>query len=183
MNSIFLYVEKNGEITITGLKEGVSDTSIVIPETIDGMPVVEIGPKAFEFSTITDIKIGKNIKKIGEKAVYMCNKLRSVTWSLKCDVIPVDCFSGCSNLTQFDFSNIKRIEKRAFSESGLQKVCLPQNIECISGWTFSKCKELRSVEWNCKCDVIPVFCFLRCSNLTQFDFSNIKRIDRAAFYE
>ncbi|MEO3160940.1 leucine-rich repeat protein, partial [Ruminococcus bicirculans (ex Wegman et al. 2014)] len=94
MNSIFLYVEKNGEITITGLKEGVSDTSIVIPETIDGMPVVEIGPKAFEFSTITDIKIGKNIKKIGEKAFYMCNKLRSVTWSHKCDVIPVGCFFG-----------------------------------------------------------------------------------------
>jgi hypothetical protein len=69
MNSIFLYVEKNGEITITGLKEGVSDTSIVIPETIDGMPVVEIGPKAFEFSTITDIKIGKNIKKNRRKGL------------------------------------------------------------------------------------------------------------------
>ena len=250
MDSIFKHTENNGEAIITGLQRALTETSIFIPETINGIPVVEIGPEAFRFTSITDIKIGENIKKIGEKAFYMCEKLQSVTWHCQCDVIPVDCFSGCSNLTQFDFSNIKRIEKRAFSESGLQKVCLPQNIECIiegafsrcktlssvkwnckcdviptfcfykcrnltqfdfskikkvekcafsesglqkvclpqnieciSGWTFSKCKELRSVEWNCKCDVIPVFCFLRCSNLTQFDFSNIKRIDRAAFYE
>ena len=250
MDSIFKHTENNGVAIITGLQRALTETSIFIPETINGIPVVEIGPEAFRSTSITDIKIGENIKKIGEKAFYMCEKLQSVTWHCQCDVIPVDCFSGCSNLTQFDFSNIKRIEKRAFSESGLQKVCLPQNIECIiegafsrcktlssvkwnckcdviptfcfykcrnltqfdfskikivekcafsesglqkvclpqnieciSGWTFSKCKELRSVEWNCKCDVIPVFCFLRCSNLTQFDFSNIKRIDRAAFYE
>ena len=250
MDSIFKHTENNGEAIITGLQRALTETSIFIPETINGIPVVEVGPEAFRSTSITDIKIGENIKKIGEKAFYMCEKLQSVTWHCQCDVIPVDCFSGCSNLTQFDFSNIKRIEKRAFSESGLQKVCLPQNIECIiegafsrcktlssvkwnckcdviptfcfykcrnltqfdfpkikkvekcafsesglqkvclpqnieciSGWTFSKCKELRSVEWNCKCDVIPVFCFLRCSNLTQFDFSNIKRIDRAAFYE
>ena len=63
MNSIFNFTENNGEVIITGLKEGISDTSIVIPETIDGMPVTAIGAKAFEFTTITDIKIGKNIKK------------------------------------------------------------------------------------------------------------------------
>ena len=250
MSSIFKYTENNGKIIITGLQRALTRTSIFIPETINGIPVVEIGPEAFRSTSITDIKIGENIKKIGEKAFYMCEKLQSVTWHCQCDVVPVDCFLGCSNLTQFDFSKIKKVKKCAFSESGLQKVCLPQNIECIiegafskckmlssvkwnckcdviptfcfykcrnltqfdfskikkvekcafsesglkevclpenieciSGWTFSKCKELRSVEWNCKCDVIPVFCFLRCSNLTQFDFSNIKRIDRAAFYE
>ena len=183
MNSIFLYVEKNGEITITGLKEGVSDTSIVIPETIDGMPVVEIGPKAFEFSTITDIKIGKNIKKIGEKVFYMCNKLRSVTWSHKCDVIPVGCFFGCSNLMQFNFSGIKKIGGRAFYESGLQEVCLTGNTEIVSKKAFSCCKMLRTVIWNCKCNVIPVECFVRCSNLTKFDFLSVKKIEAYAFYK
>ena len=92
MNSIFLYVEKNGEITITGLKEGVSDTSIVIPETIDGMPVVAIGPQAFQSTSITDIKIGENIRETGRKAFYKCKKLSSATWNHKCDVIPADCF-------------------------------------------------------------------------------------------
>ena len=117
MNSIFNFTENNAEVIITGLKEGISDTSIVIPETIDGMPVTAIGAKAFEFTTITDIKIGKNIKKIGEKAFYKCNKLRSVTWSHKCDVIPVGCFFGCSNLMQFDFSGIKKLEDVHFMKA------------------------------------------------------------------
>ena len=174
MDSIFKHTENNGEAIITGLQRALTETSIFIPETINGIPVVEIGPEAFRSTSITDIKIGENIKKIGEKAFYMCEKLQSVTWHCQCDVIPVDCFSGCSNLTQFDFSNIKRIEKRAFSESGLQKVCLPQNIECIIEGAFSRCKTLSSVKWNCKCDVIPTFCFYKCRNLTQFDFSKIK---------
>ena len=117
MNSIFIYKEINGEVIITGLKEGVVTTSIVIPETIEGIPVVEIGPEAFRSTSITDIKIGANIKKIGEKAFYMCNKLRSVTWSHKCDVIPVGCFFGCSNLMQFDFSGIKKLEDVHFMKA------------------------------------------------------------------
>ena len=182
MNSIFIYKKINGEVIITGLQEGVAETAIEIPETIENMPVVEIGPKAFEFSTITDIKIGINIKKIGEKAFYMCNKLRSVTWSHKCDVIPVGCFFGCSNLMQFDFSGIKKIGGRAFYESGLQEVCLTENTEVVSKKAFSCCKILRTVIWNCKCNVIPVECFVRCSNLTKFDFSSVKRIEAYAFW-
>ena len=112
----------------------------------------------------------------------MSSDIDKTKWNCKCNVISVDCFAGCSNLTQFDFSNIKRIEKRAFSESGLQKVCLPQNIECIIEGAFSRCKPLSSVKWNCKCDVIPTFCFFKCRKLTQFDFSRIKDIQGSAFF-
>ena len=92
MDSIFLYVEKNGEITITGLQEGTAETAIEIPETIDNMPVVAIGPQAFQSTSITDIKIGENIRETGRKAFYKCKKLSSATWNHKCDVIPADCF-------------------------------------------------------------------------------------------
>ena len=124
MNNIFKYKIISKEIAITGLQKGVATTSIVIPETIDGMPVVEIGPEAFSFTSIMDIKIGKNIREIREKAFYMCKKLRSVTWNQKCDVVPAFCFSECSNLTKFDFSNVKKIGLYAFYKSGLQEVCL-----------------------------------------------------------
>ena len=182
MNSIFKYTENNGEVIITGLKEGVADASIVIPETIDGMPVVEIVPWAFESTSIVDIKIGENIRKIGDDAFYSCEKLSSVTWNHKCDVIPDFCFLGCSNLTQFDFSDIKKIGQYAFEKSGLQKVFLPENIKIIEIGTFRECSGLRSVTWNCTCDVIPASCFAFCSNLTNFDFSAIKKIGRYAFW-
>ncbi len=183
MDNIFIYKEINGEVIIAGLQEGVSDTSIVIPETIDGMPVVAIEQRAFSFTSITGIKIGENIRKIGRQAFYMCEELSSVTWHCQCDMIPTFCFDKCSNLTQFDFSGIKKIGAYAFYKSGLQEVCLSENIEVVSEWAFCRCKKLSSVTWNCKCDVIPAYCFVRCSNLTQFNFSNIQRIEVHAFRE
>ena len=181
MNSIFKYTENNGEVIITGLKEGVADASIVIPETIDGMPVVEIGPTAFEFTSIVDIKIGGNVRKIGDDAFYNCDELSSVTWNCKCDVIPAYCFSECPKLTNFDFSNIKKIGRYAFWRSGLQEVCLPKSIEILEEGTFSECSELQSVTWNCTCDVISACCFSKSSNLTQFDLSGIKKVEKHAF--
>ena len=183
MDSIFLYVEKNGEITITGLQEGAAETAIEIPETIEGIPVVEIGSEAFRSTSITDIKIGANIRKIGELAFGICKKLRSVTWNQKCDVVPAFCFSECSNLTKFDFSNVKKIGLYAFYKSGLQEVCLQKNIKVLEEGTFSGCSKLQSVTWHCQCDMIPTFCFDKCSNLTQFDFSSIKKIGARAFYK
>ena len=183
LDSIFKYKIINEEIVITGLQEGVVTTSIVIPETIDGMPVVEIKPEAFQSTSITDIKIGENIREIGIQAFYMCKKLKSVTWHCQCDVIPTNCFLGCSNLASFNFAGIKKIGTYAFYKSGLQEVCLTENIEVVSEWAFYRCEKLSSVIWNCKCDVIPTCCFSRCSNLTQFDFLNVKKIGAYAFDE
>ena len=183
MNSIFKHTENNGEVIITGLQEGLATTSIVIPETINGKPVVAIGPKAFKSTSITAIKIGKNIRKIEKNAFHKCEKLSSVTWNCKCNAIPADCFSECSNLTNFDFSNVKKIGLYAFYKSGLKEVCLPKNIKVLEEGTFSGCSKLHSVTWHCQCDVIPAFCFDKCSNLTQFDFSSIKKIGAYAFYK
>ena len=183
LDSIFKYKIIIEEIVITGLQEGVVTTSIVIPETIDGMPVVEIKPEAFQSTSITDIKIGENIREIGIQAFYMCKKLKSVTWHCQCDVIPTNCFLGCSNLASFNFAGIKKIGTYAFYKSGLQEVCLTENIEVVSEWAFYGCEKLSSVIWNCKCDVIPTCCFSRCSNLTQFDFLNVKKIGAYAFDE
>ena len=147
------------------------------------MPVTEIAEQAFLESPITAVKIGKNIREIGELAFGVCKKLSSVTWNQKCDVIPSDCFAECSNLTQFDFSNVKKIGLYAFYKSGLQEVYLTEKIEILDKGTFSGCSKLQSVTWHCQCDVIPAFCFDKCSNLTQFDFSGIKKIGQYVFYK
>ena len=163
------------------MKEGVSDTSIVIPETINGMPVTAIGAKAFESTSITGIKIGENIKVLGKQAFSECKNLKSAIWNCKCNAIPDYCFYRCTKLKHFDFSAIKKVGQYAFRESGLQEVCLPKNIEILECGTFSRCNGLRSVTWNCKWDVIPADCFYECTNLKQFDFSGIEKIGKHAF--
>ena len=181
MDKIFKYSEYNGEIIITGLKESVSDTSIVIPETINGMPVTAIGAKAFESTSITGIKIGENIKVLGKQAFSECKNLKSAIWNCKCNAIPDYCFYRCTKLKHFDFSGIEKIGIYAFGKSGLQEVFLPENIKNIEGGTFKECSGLRFVAWNCACDVIPSYCFYMCPNLTNFDFAGIKKIEQDAF--
>ena len=165
------------------MKAGVSDTSIVIPETIDGMPVVAIGARAFRLTSIVDIRIGKNIRRIENEAFSHCGELISVKWNCKCNAIPDFCFYGCTSLKSFDFSGIEKIGQCAFGKSGLQEVFFPKNIKNIEWGTFKECNGLRSVTWNCTCDVIPNFCFAVCSNLTNFDFSGIKKIEQNAFWK
>ena len=183
MDNIFIYKEINGEIIITSLKAGVSDTSIVIPETIDGMPVVAIGARAFRLTSIVDIRIGGNIRRIEDEAFSHCGKLISVKWNCKCNAIPAFCFYKCTNLKNFDFSGIEKIGIYAFGKSGLQEVFLPENIKNIEGGTFKECSGLRFVAWNCACDVIPAYCFSECPKLTNFDFAGIKKIEQDAFWE
>ena len=145
--------------------------------------VKKIGLYAFYKSGLQEVCLPKNIKVLEEGTFSGCSKLQSVTWHCQCDVIPALCFYMCPNLTNFDFSSIKKVGQYAFVESGLQEVCLQKNIEILEDGTFSRCNELRSVTWNCTCDVIPNFCFAVCSNLTNFDFSGIKKIGKYAFKE
>ena len=170
MDSIFKHTENNGVAIITGLQRALTETSIFIPETINGIPVVEIGPEAFRSTSITDIKIGANIKKIGEKAFYMCNKLRSVTWSHKCDVIPVGCFFGCSNLMQFDFSGIKKIEAYAFWRSGLTSVTLSKKT-AVDQNCFACCNDLEKIEWLSDRNIEKTI-FAECKNIKEIFISD-----------
>ena len=160
MDSIFKHTENNGEVIITGLQEGLATTSIVIPETIDGMPVIEIGPKAFQSTSITNIKIGENIRGIGEKAFYKC-----------------------TSLSKFDFSSVESIGVMAFAESGLQEVELPHNIKRVGDFAFKDCTSLKTVHWNAQTKNISQCCFGNCTSLSKFDLSSVESIGESAFSE
>ena len=180
MDSIFKYKIINEEIVITGLQEGVVTTSIVIPETIDGMPVVEIKPEAFQSTSITDIKIGENIREIGIQAFYMCKKLKSVTWHCQCDVIPTNCFLGCSNLASFNFAGIKKIEQDAFWKSGLISVTLSKGTAVYQN-CFAFCESLTKVEW-LSARNIEGNIFAGCKNIKEIYISDkVKNIEANAF--
>ena len=180
MDIFFTYEKANGEIIITGLKGDVTDSCIVIPEAINDMPVTQISKTAFWGKTIADIKIGKNIKKVGLSAFTYCKNLKSVVWNAPCE-IPYGCFAGCLRIADFDIKKTKAIGQIAFEGSGLQKICLPANVEKISDSAFKNCEQLEKVDWNCKCNEIPEHCFENCGMLGQFDFSKIKNIEKRAF--
>ena len=74
----FTYTTTNGTITITGYTGGGGD--VIIPDTINGLPVTSIGSLAFnECSYLTSVTIGTNVTSIGLFAFRACTNLTSVT--------------------------------------------------------------------------------------------------------
>jgi hypothetical protein len=73
----FTYTTNNGGITITGYN---GDGSVmVIPDTITGLPVTEIGDNAFRFNTtLTCITFPNSVTNIGAGAFNYCTELTAI---------------------------------------------------------------------------------------------------------
>lgn len=80
MNMIYddlIYACKDGGIVITDHKMGKSE--ITIPDTIEDLPIVAIGKKAFLSDKILKrITVGRNVSKVSEWAFAKCDKLTEV---------------------------------------------------------------------------------------------------------
>ena len=94
------------------------DMNIVIPETIEGYPVIGIASNAFENDILKSITIPASVTSIGSSA-----------------------FSGCSGLTGVTIPNsVTSIEWYAFSGcSGLTSVTIPDSVTSIGDWAFEGC--------------------------------------------
>jgi len=111
------YSESNGEITITG--GTITNSDLVIPETISGKPVVAIGNTAFSASNnndpITTVSFPSSLETIGFAAFY--NK------SITAITFPED-------------SSLKEIKNGAFQNNSISTISFPSSIEKIRDTTF-----------------------------------------------
>lgn len=74
----FNYIANADSITITGYAGAGGD--IVIPDTINSLPVTTIRVSAFRGKTnLTSVTIGSSVTSIGDAAFMGCNKLTSIT--------------------------------------------------------------------------------------------------------
>ena len=124
LNGIYLSSGEEGYVVI-GYEDGIS--SLVIPESIDGVPVVAIGERAFrECSTLKgDVVLPKSIVAIEKEAFMNADGLNGRIYfpqSLK--VISDRAFYGCQSL-QGD-------------------LIIPDSVETIGDEAFSYCVEIGS---------------------------------------
>jgi len=140
----FTYEITGGKITITRYIG--SGGAVVIPSTIEGLPVTGIGDIAFsERYNVTSVAIPPSVTNIGESAFYGCSGLTSVT-------IP---------------ASVTGIGDYAFCESGLTKVTVPNSVTSIGCGAFSLCNSLASVTVPSSVTSIGSYAFLGCEKLTQ----------------
>jgi hypothetical protein len=118
----FKFTTSNGSATITGYTG--SNTTVVVPSTIDGYPVVAIGDLAFAYLSLVDVTLPDSVASIGNNS-----------------------FAGCLNLTNISLGNgIRTIGDFAFNNClSLTNVMLPASVLALRDETFANCVSLTGV--------------------------------------
>jgi len=181
----FNYTEVTGGIEITGYHG--SDTDVVIPEQIDGKPVVSIGRTAFYVeSKVKSVHIPASVKSIGEKAFSYSSSIQKVTFAGNgLETIGDRAFESCRSLSQFDFpTSVKSIGECAFIYCPLTgKLDFSKSNVTFSRGVFFQCKNITEVALPQGMTKIPDTLFDGCQNLQKVTIpgNTLKTIEHSAF--
>jgi hypothetical protein len=152
----FTYTTNNGTITITGYTG--TDANVVIPSTIDGLPVTSIGVDTFLYSSISGVTIPNSVTNIEDGAFEACFSLTNIM------VDPLNsAFSSVDgvlfnqsqttlveypggNLGGYTIPNsVTNIEADAFSGCSLSSVTIPNSVSSIGDYAFYACTSLTNI--------------------------------------
>lgn len=163
-----LYYEiENGEVEITDADTNVSG-ELVVPEMIEGYPVMSIGIGAFyKCEKIKTIKLPESITNIGEYAFGQCTDLETINIPKKVTEIKADTFSSCRALLSINIpDSVKSIGESAFRDCfNLKTVVMPEGIKNIKNRTFYQCSDLESINIPDSVTDIEEYAFYSCHSL------------------
>jgi hypothetical protein len=159
----FNYMTNNGTIAIT--KYTGSGGAVIIPDTINGMPVTSISWSAFSSFTkltgVTSVTIPNGVTSIGHDAFYLCGNLTNITIPTSVTNIGRYAFYYCTNLTSVTIQN---------------------GVTIINNFTFSYCARLTSVTIPASVTNIGIGAFKYCDGLRGVYFrGNAPSVDESAF--
>lgn len=142
----FNYTTSGGGVTITGYTGPGGD--VIIPDSLDGLPVTGIGADAFSrCATLTGVIIPDSVTSIGSGAFFSCTGLNSVTLPDGVTRVPQSAFESCTSLTSVTMSDqVTSIGDWAFWNcSSLRSITIPDNLTSIGDGAFRLCAGLRSI--------------------------------------
>ena len=147
------YTVANDEVTITGFADDFTpgaNYALVIPDVIDGKPVVAVGASAFiDKTNFTTLTIGKNVKTIGTDAFRRTKSMTSVTFAPDgvLETLGESAFRGCDELTEFVMPNtVATIGKYVLQANAkLASVILSNQLTTLSTQALCNCPMLKTV--------------------------------------
>ena len=154
-------------ITITGYTG--SNTSITIPETINGIKVTAIANSAFSGCTsLASIVIPESVTTIGNCAFWGCSALTSIVIPDGVTTIGNSAFEECTSLTSIVIpESVTTIGNCAFwGCSALTSIVIPDGVTEIGLYAFWGCSALTSIVIPKSVTTIGNCAFKGCTNLT-----------------
>ena len=140
------YIEtNNGAITITGYRGPAG--SLVIPSTINGLPVTGIQTIAFEYGIFTSVIIPNSITNIGAYAFDDCESLTNVIFPTNLPTMGEGVLEYCTSLTGVTLpNNAGSISQEMFFYClSLANLTIPNTVTNIGIDAFEYCVSLTNV--------------------------------------
>lgn len=148
--SIFKYIVNNGEVYIDGFTDGGFVSDLVIPDEIDGCPVVTIRGLYFPETNIQSVTIPASVREIWDGAFLNCSSLSSVNFA--------------------EQGKLKKILSSAFKGTALTSVTIPASVDFIGSGVFAteslQTATFKRVAMNGNISSYTLQMFSNCSNLT-----------------
>jgi hypothetical protein len=165
----FDYQTYDGGVAITGYTG--TNANVIIPATIDGLPVTTIGFYAFSSDDVENVTLPDSVTNIERFAFSYCASLTNVNFSKNLETIGGYAFSECVKLAAVTIpSKVKIIESAAFELcSGLGNVTLPQGVAMIGDGAFYSCRGLTSINLPESLTLIGSDAFSKCGKLGEMD--------------
>lgn len=181
--------------------------TVVIPDTIDGLPVTEIGEHVFgkdetlkhvfipdtvtridkgAFTACTNlqtVKMSQNVEFIGESAFFGCLSLTEISLPETLHTIDVDAFGWCFSLEHLDIpSSVRVLGDGVFLHSAMKEIVIPEGVSVIPECAFMNMPNLREITLPSTITEIEIDAFRGCENLEQITLNEgLVKIGRQAF--
>lgn len=169
--------------TVTGLGS-YSESELIIPHDVDGIPIKEIGRWAFrEERNITSVVIPDTVEKICESA-FKSTSITEITVPDSVKYIEGYVFADCRGLEKAVLpKNVDFLGEHLFENcERLVTVALPENLKEIPAYTFARCTLLESVALPDGVESIGEYAFNDCNSLRHIDLpKSIKTVSDSAF--
>ena len=182
--------DADNNLTITGFDPGFTPPAnylLVIPDDIDGSPVVGIANEAFRKKTnITSLYIGKNVKTIGASAFRECTALTAVIIPKSVTTMGTSVFEECTGLTSAAFEDgftMNYIPDWTFYNTRFTSFTIPASVQTINKGAFSNNTALAAIDFPATVTKLGEEAFRNCSALTAVTIpATITAMDRNVFW-
>ena len=178
-----LYKVVDGEAKVVGY-EGIA-TKICIASEYEGVPVTEIGEKAFYGQkSLKSVEIPNTVKKIGDWAFRDCTALAYAVIPEGVLEIGKMSFRNCDSLESVVIPNsVTSMGKEAFRAcNGLKNLVIGDGITTIEDWAFYNCNVLTDLTIGKNVKTIGNTAFCYCESLTNVEIPDgVTTIEEHAF--
>lgn len=173
--------------------------TVIVPKDI-----TIIGSNVFaNKSNVTKVVLPEGLKTIETNAFIGCTSLEEVIIPESVEAIEDQAFFGCKKLKKIHLpKNLKRLCIKAFTDSGLESVDLPEHPDYVSSYVFAnsqlhqvtipanfpltmamfdECKNLEAVTFEGTDIKVPDICFKLCKKLKNINLRSIKTVGKGGF--